>query len=438
MIRVVVAAAFALLAALPARAAVDIQDVTSPGGVTAWLVEEHSIPFVALQIRFEGGAALDAPGKRGATNLMMATLEEGTGKMDARDFAAATEALAASFGFDTYQDSVSVSARFLTENADEAMALLRKALVEPSFDPEAVDRVRQQVLSIIASDAQDPTEIAVATFDRLTWGDHPYGSSTDGTADSVAALTRDDLIAAKDAVLARDRVFVGAVGDITPEELGALLDRLLGDLPAQGAPMPEQAAYLLTPGVTVVPFDTPQSVIRFGHEGIPRDDEDYIPAFVLNEILGGGGFNSRLMEEVRVKRGLTYGIGAALAPMDYGWLLLGQAQTANERAAESVAVIRDEWAKIAEGVTEEELDEAKTYLTGAYPLRFDGNANIARILVGMQMSDLPIDYIKTRNDKVNAITLDDIARVADRIYRAEDLHFVVVGQPEGLEAAPAN
>ena len=434
MIRAVFAAIAVVLLALPARAAVEIQEVTSPGGITAWLVEERTIPFAAIEIRFKGGGSLDAPGKRGATNLMMALLEEGAGDMDAQAFAAAREALAASYSFETFDDAVSISARFLTENRAEAVALLRKALVEPRFDDEAIERVRQQVLSNIRSDATDPNSIAARTFDALAFGDHPYGSSKDGTIESVEALTRDDLVAAHDNVLALDRVYVGAVGDIGAEDLAALLDELLGDLPAEGAPMPERAEYLLSGGTTVVDFETPQSVALFGHQGIVRDDPDFFPAFVANQIFGGSGFQSRLTDEVREKRGLTYGIGSYLLPLDHAELILGQVASGNENVAQAIDLIRQEWARIAEeGVTEEELEAAKTYLTGAYPLRFDGNGPIARILVGMQIDGLPIDYIATRNDKVNAVTLDDIRRVAARIYRPEDLHFVVVGQPAGVE-----
>lgn len=434
MIRAVFAAFVAVAAAFPASAAVDIQDVTSPGGIKAWLVEEDSIPFAAIEIRFRGGASLDIPEKRGAINLMMALLEEGAADMDAQAFAAARERLAASYDFDTDDDAVSVSARFLTENRAEAVELLRKALIEPRFDEDAIERVRAQVLSIIRSDATDPNSIASRTFDEMAFGDHPYGSSRDGTLETVAALTRDDLVEAHQRALARDRIYVGAVGDITPEELGTLLDDLLGGLPAEGAPMPPEADFALEGGVTVVPFDTPQSVAFFGHEGITRDDPDFFPAYVANEIFGGSGFQSRLMTEVREKRGLTYGIGSYLVPMDRAELVLGQVASANDKIGQAIDVVKDEWRKISEeGVTEEELEAAKTYLTGAYPLRFDGNGPIARILVGMQMDGLPIDYIATRNDKVNAVTLDDVRRVAKRIYRPDDLHFVVVGQPEGVE-----
>jgi len=422
----------ALLFSVPAQA-LDIEEVTSPGGIKAWLVEAHDIPFTALEIRFRGGASLDAPGKRGAINLMTATLEEGSADLDSQGFAAAQEALAAKFGFDVDDDTLSVSARMLSENRDKAVELLRGALADPHFDQASVDRVRGQVLSILASDAKDPNAIAGTTFRKLAWGDHPYGSSLNGTEDSVKALTREDLFDAKARVMAKDRLVVAAVGDITPEALGQMLDRLLGDLPATGAPMPPRAELKLTGGTTTVDWDSPQSVVMFGQKGLAMDDPDFFPAYVLNQILGAGGFSSRLMDEVREKRGLTYGIYTYLVPKDLSETWQGSFASANDKVAEAVTLVKQEWAKAATGtVSDKELEDAKTYLTGAYPLRFDGNANIADILAGMQLNRMPIDYIASRNDKVNAVTKDDIARVAKRLLDADALRFVVVGKPVGL------
>lgn len=433
MNRFICALGLAIVVAGPA-AAVDIQEVTSPGGIKAWLVEERSIPFSALEIRFRGGGSLDRPGKRGAVNLMTALLEEGAGDLDAQGFAAARDALAASYGFDVHRDALSVSARFLTENRDEAVALLRSALTAPRFDQDALDRVRDQVLAVIRADDTDPDTVASRRFNALAFGDHPYATSIDGTVESVSALTRDDIVTAYKDVIARDRIFVGAAGDISAEELGLLIDTLLAGLPEVGAPLPNDAEVLLVGGVTVVPFETPQSVAIFGHAGIPRDDPEFFPAFVASHVFGASGRQSRLGMEVREKRGLTYGIGAYLASFDLAQLVVGQVASANERIAEAIEVTRDEWAKMAaEGVTEEELDAAKAYLTGAYPLRFDSNASIARIMVGMQMDDLGLDYVNTRNGKVNAVTTDDVRRVASRLYLPEELHFVVVGRPEGIE-----
>ncbi|MCB1340122.1 MAG: insulinase family protein [Pseudooceanicola sp.] len=428
-----------LLAALPAWAEVRIQQVTSPGGITAWLVEEHSIPFTALEIGFQGGTSLDAPGKRGAIYLMTALLEEGAADRDARAFAREVEGLAASFGYEASDDSVDISARFLTENRDQAVDLLRSSIHQPRFDQDAVDRVRAQVLSGLASDLKDPRDIGARAFEAMAFGDHPYGSDGKGTIESVTALTRDDILAAHRGVFARDRMFVSAVGDITPEELGRLADELLGDLPATGAPLPPKADVTIAGGVTVIPFDTPQSVAVFGQKGIDRDDPDFFAAYVFNQILGAGGFESRLMTEVREKRGLTYGVYSYLAPKDLASVYMGSVASGNATMAEAVKVIREEWQKLADkGVTEKELADAKTYLTGAYPLRFDSNAHIAEILAGMQMQRLPPDYITNRNDYVNAVTLDDANRVARELLDPSNLHFNVVGRPDGLETTAGN
>lgn len=432
--RLLIAILLTVISAVPLRASVGIQQVESPGGFKAWLVEDHTIPFVALELRFKGGASLDLPEKRGATYLMTGLLEEGAGDYDARGFAEAVESIAASFDFDAYDDAVAISAKFLTETKDEAIALLRTCLTEPTFAEADVERVRRQVLTGIQSDLKDPDAISGASFDALAFGDHPYGSAFEGTVETVSTLTPADLEAARQGVLAKDRVFVSAAGDITPEELAALMDELLSGLPDTGLPMPEMFDVSLPGGTVVVPFETPQSVALFGHEGITRDDPDFFAAYVMNVILGGGGFEARLMEEVREKRGLTYGVASYLIPKDYASLYLGRVASANDRIAEAIEVIRAEWQKLRDtGVTEEELAQAKTYLTGSYPLRFDGNGSIANILVGMQMDDLPITYVETRNDNVNAVTLEDIQRVAKRILKPEALTFVVVGQPEGLD-----
>jgi len=315
MLRILIALCLTIVATT-ARAELDIKQVTSPGGINAWVVEEPAIPFVALEIRIQGGGTLDQPGKRGATNLMAALLEEGSGDMTAQEFQTALEDLAASFSFRAYDDSMSISARFLTENKEEVIALLRQALVSPRFDQDALDRVRAQVISGINSDAKSPNAIASSTFYADAFGDHPYGSSPDGTVDSVTALTRDDMFEAHRNALVLDRLYVSVVGDTTAETVGAMLDDLLGDLPAEGPPLPDDVAFGLDGGITVVNFETPQSVAFFGQAGLKRDDEDFFAAFVLNHILGAGGFESRLMTEVREKRGLTYGIAAYLADRD--------------------------------------------------------------------------------------------------------------------------
>jgi zinc protease len=430
MIRI---ALFLLAFATSLHAETAIQEVTSPGGIKAWLVEDHGIPFTGLEIRFTGGTSLDAPGKRGATNLMTALIEEGAGDLDSQGFTAARDALAAEFRFTADQDGVSVSSHFLTENRDQAVALLHDALIKPRFDQTAVDRVRQQVLSGLLASEKDPNQIVQNLARARTYGDHPYATAGDGTIDSVTALTRDDIVAAHSGALARDRILVAAAGDISAADLGALLDKLLGDLPATGAAQPGPATLNIKGGITVQEFPSPVTSIMFGQGGLRFDDPDFITASVMNEILGGGRFSSRLMEEVREKRGLTYGIGTNLASYEHAEVLAGQFEASNEKVAEAIAVIKTEWARMAAGdVSEADLSAAKTYMTGAYPLRFDGNDRIASILVGMQSMGLPSDYPKTRNAKVEAVTLADIKRVAARLIKPDDLAFIAVGQPTGV------
>ncbi|WP_422121122.1 M16 family metallopeptidase [Paragemmobacter straminiformis] len=433
MMRFAAGLALAVTLALPARAAVDIQEVTSPGGLTAWLVEDHNIPFTALEVRFRGGSSVEDPLKRGAVNLMTALIEEGTGDMDSLAFAEARDDLAASFSFSSDQDSVGVSAQFLTENRDKAVDLLRQAITAPRFDADAIERVRGQVLSNLRASEKDPGDMAGKAFNAQAFGDHPYATSGDGTVESVTALTRDDLVAAHQATLARDRIYIAAAGDISAEDLGKLVDTLFGALPATGAPLPARAPFDLTGGTTVIDYPGPQSVVLWGEQGIKRDDPDFFAASILNEIMGGSRFSARLMTEVREKRGLTYGIGTSLAAYDQAELLAGQSQIPNAKVKDAVDVIKAEWAKMSEqGITAEELAATKTYLTGAYPLRFDGNGPLATIMVNMQLIGLPSDYPKTRNDKVNAVTLEDANRVAKSLFRPENLRFVIVGQPEGV------
>ena len=429
-----IASFLALIAmALPLRAATAIQEIKTPGGITVWLVEEHSIPIVAIELSFRGGTSLDPKGKEGATYLMTGLLEEGAGDLDAEAFLRKTEELAARFSYRAFRDNVAISAEMLSENAGESVELLRLALSQPTFDDVAVERVRRQVLSGLASDATDPDEVASAKFREISFPEHPYGAVEAGSTGSVAALNRDDLVAAHKGALVKSRVYVGVVGDVTPEQAAALVDTLVGELPEEGPSPPPRTEMAVGGGVTVVDLDIPQSVALFGHKGIERDHPDYLTAYVLNEIFGGNGLESRLQREVREKRGLTYGVYTFLNPSDLATQVMGSVASANGRIAEALDVIRNEWRLLAEeGVTAEELEAAKLYLTGAYPLRFDSNARIAGNLVGMQSIGLPIDYVKTRNDQVNAVTLEDINRVARELFRPDELHFVVVGKPEGI------
>ncbi|MEL6978684.1 MAG: pitrilysin family protein [Pseudomonadota bacterium] len=419
-----------------AHAAADIQTVVSAGGIEAWLVEEHSIPIIALDIAFIGGAALDPDDKAGRAAMMTSMLDEGAGPYDAAGFAARKDEIAARIGFEAGRDTVGARLTMLSDLRDESAELFRVALTEPRFEDEALEKVRNQFRSILRQHSTDPNQLASKAFFKAMFPGDPYGRPRLGRIETIETLSAEDMRDAHRNLLDRGRMRVGVVGAITAEELGPLLDKILGALPASAAEPPARIRIERPGGVEVIPFDAPQSTVVFGHEGLARNDPDFMAAYVMNYVLGGGGFSSRLTEEVREKRGLAYSVYSYLAPLDRAALYLGGVATANERVAQAIEVLREEWRRMAEeGVTAEELDAAKRYLTGAYPLRFDSNGKIASFLVSAQLDGLGLDYIKTRNSLVEAVTAEDISRVAKRILQEERLFFAVVGQPEGIETS---
>jgi zinc protease len=425
-----------LVVGAPARA-MTIERVVSPGGIEAWLVEDHSLPVVSLALAFRGGAALDPADKVGLATMVSGLLDEGAGPLDSAAFQKRLSDLAIDFNFDASQDEFRGSLRALTRDRDQAFELLRLSLAEPRFDAEPVERIRGQLLAVLASDAEDPGKIASDTFWHTVFPEHPYGRDPIGTPETLKQITADDLRTFVRQQFTRDRLKIGVVGDITAADLGPALDKLFGGLPARGATMTLPAAVPEGAGrVVLVDRDVPQSVILLGQNGIKRDDPDFYAAALLMQTLGGG-FGSRLTREVREKRGLAYSIDADLATYDLGGLVTGATATQNARVKESIDVIRQVWAEMAaEGPTEAELADAKAYLIGSYPLRFTSSSRIASNLVSIELEGLGIDYIDKRQDLFGSVTLADVRRVAKRLLDPAKLTWVVVGRPVGLEPAP--
>lgn len=429
-LRFIAAAGFLLVGIFPA-AAMDIERVVSPGGIEAWLVQEDEVPVIVMNVAWRGGAATDPADKAGLAKMVSGLLDEGAGDLTSDAFQTRLDETAAQISFSADSDYFNGSLKTLAENRDEAFALFALAISEPRFDGEAVERIRAQIGSIIARNRESPSWIAADAWYRAALGEHPYALDSQGTAETVARIARDDLVGYTEKVLARDNLKISVVGPVSASELGTLLDRTFGALP-EAAELPEIESVTVAPKgqVMVVVRDFPQSVVMFGLQGIARDDPDFIPAFVMNHILGGGSFSSRLMEEVREKRGLAYSVGTYLNPMKHAAMLLGEVGTKNERVGETLAIIRDEMKRMHDkGVTEEELNDAKTYITGSYPLRFTSNSSIAGQLLGIQLEELGIDYVDRRNELIEAVTPEDIARVARRLLRPDNLLVSVVGQP---------
>ena len=426
----------ALLFAASGAHAMKIEEVRSPGGITAWLVEEHSVPLLALRFAFEGGNAQDPDGKEGLANFLTGMLDEGAGDLDSKQFQERMEDLSMRMGFEDTRDAFYGSFETLTENRDQAVALLALALNKPRFDADAVERVRGQLLAGLAAAARDPDRVASEQWAAMAFAGHPYGRPVNGTTASIQRVSAADLREYWSRNFARDTLRVVAVGDIDASTLARVVDALFGGLPAKArlSPVPPTLPNA-TETQRVIEMPVPQSVAHFGLPAMGRKDKDFIAAYVLNTIVGGGVMSSRLWEEVREKRGLAYSVHTSVQPFKRTSIFSGGVATRNEEIVQSIDLIRAELKRIAdEGPTEKELADAKNYLTGSFALRFDSNAKIANQLLYLWMEDLGIDYVDKRNAEIEAVTLDDLKRVAKRMFAGRDLIVTIVGRPKGLVA----
>ena len=426
----------AMVATAPAPAdATTIERIVSPGGIVAWLVREPSVPLIALDFAFRGGATQDPTDKPGVASLAASLLDEGAGNIDSESFHERLEAKAIEMGFTATRDYLAGSMRTLTENQDEAVELLRLALTAPRFDAAEVERMRAQTLAGLRRATQSPNELASDRWWQTAFAGHPYGRPVRGTLETVPAITADDLRSFTHNVLARDGLTIGLVGNIDAQGAGKLIDRVFGALPEKGGLSPVATASPQGLGQKIaIDLDVPQTVLMIGGAGIAIKDPDFIPAFVLNHILGGSAFSSRLFKEVREARGLAYSVYSGLMPLAHAALFMSGTATRADRTVQTLEVIQDEIRKLAEtGPTEDELAKAKSFLEGSYALRFDTSSKIAEQLVQIQIEDLGIDYIDRRNSLIEAVTMADVKRVAKRLLDAGML-ITVVGRPQPAPA----
>lgn len=421
---------------VPAHAEMNIQEVKSQSGVTAWLVEDYSVPIVSIRFSFEGGTTQDPKGKDGVTGLMTGLLDEGAGKLDSEDFQSRLDDSGAEMQFSAGRDTISGSMRLLADQKAEAFDLLRMAINEPRFDKAPLDRVRGQAISGILASARDPEVAAQNKWATALYGDHPYARLSDGTEQTLATISAEDLRAVHKAIFAREKLKVAVVGAIDAQTLKADLDKLFGSLPAKPSltPIPDVQAKL---GQEItVDYPLPQTSIVFAYPGVSREDPGFFGAVLMNHILGGGTFSSRLFDEVREKRGLTYGITSSLVNDAHSNELTISTSTRVDKATETLGVIRDVVSKMTkDGPTDKELADAKKYLVGAYAINnLDSSGAIAATLMELQRQNLGIDYMQRRAALINAVTLDD-TKVAARKLLTVKPSVLVIGATAAATAS---
>src|SRR5215471_12520262 len=435
-------AAVALLAlpllAAPALATT-IERVMSPGGIEAWLVHEPAVPLIAVDLAFVGGAVQDPAGKAGMATLTASLLDAGAGDLDSTAFSDRLERKAIQMGFSAQHDTIQGTIRTLTENRDEAFELLRLAVTAPRFDAKDVEISRAQILSLLRREATSPTDIASQRWWETAFEGHPYGRPVKGTPETVASISVADLKAYTHRILARQNLKIAVVGDIDADTLKVLLDRTFGALPEK--PDLFAIANVAPRGLgrrIEVSLDVPQTVVDFGGPGIPRQDPDFMAAYVITHILGGGSNDSRLYQEVREKRGLAYSVSDSLVWLDHAAVMLGGTATRADRAGETVDLIEKEIHRFAEnGPTAGELTEAKRYLNSAFVLNLDSSTKIAALLVQLELDGFGTDYFTRRTAMIEAVTLDDARRVAKRLLD-KGLLVTVVGKPQGFASSKPN
>jgi zinc protease len=416
-----------------ALAAAEVKEVVSPKGFTAWLVEEHALPLVAVKIAFrESGVAHDPEGKEGRANIAASVMMEGAGDLPSRQFYEALESLAIQLDMSADEDDFMVALECLSEHKDKAFSYMALALTQPRFDNDAMERVRTQAMTALIQQEQSPGYKLHRAWRKLAFGDHPYNKPDLGTKESVLKLSTGDLNYMRQHYLTKENIVIAAVGDITPQELSALLDKYLGDLPVKYDPdVKVKDVEINKDGKPVaIEFDIPQTLVAFGTQGLKRNDPDYFTAYVMNQILGGGGsLTARLGNEIREKRGLAYSVYSHTSPMTHAATWEGGFATRTEQVETAkevlISTLKD---FIAKGPSDLEMNDAKEYLTGSFVLNLDSNADIASFLLSMQLNHLGRDYLERRNQMVSAVTKEGVHALAKRLIDPEKLLIATVGK----------
>ncbi|MCC6598561.1 MAG: insulinase family protein [Alphaproteobacteria bacterium] len=414
----------------------NIQEVVSPGGITAWLIEDHSVPVIALEFAFRGaGSIQDSPEKQGLVRMASNTMDEGAGDLNAQAFQKELRDRVISLHFGASRDHFSGSLKTLTKNKARAFTLLNMALTSPRFEAEAVARMRAANESRIRSSLSDPEWMAARLQNDKVFAGHPYALNSGGTLSSLDRITSADLQKFHKTMLGKNNLAVAVAGDIEADDLALALDEIFGALPSVTIAEPVHIDIQNQGKIFLLSQDTPQTIIEIMQPGIKRNDPAYHTAQVMNFILGSSGFGSRLTEEIREKRGLTYGIYTGLQSMDYADGLNVSTSTANENVPEMLKLVRAEFMRMQESmVTDQELADAKSYLIGSLPLSLTSTDSIAGLALALQLDHLPRDYLDVRERSIRAVSAGDIKKLAESLLAPAQFTTVMVGNPAGLNA----
>lgn len=413
---------------------IDIKEVKTDFGVTAWLVEDHTLPIISMRFAFNQGSVMDTVETQGAHNLMARMLTHGAGPHDNKTFKALLDNQNITLEFGATRDALYGSLKTLTKNKENAAEYLRLALTEPHFDEGEFETLKSQSIARIKSNLSRPDWVAARLNNDIVYQDHPYALNSGGTLSSLKNISTETLRERHTKALSTKDLNIVVVGDITSIELKEYLVSIFGNIPKtkDGVAVPTIPVQNLGQKY-LYEMDIPQTFLKVIWPGVTRKDDDYYKVEVMNHIFGGGGFGSRLMEEIREKRGLTYGVYSRLNLKKHANYLSSELSTQNATAKEALDLIMLEAKNLTQAsVSEDELQAAKDYLIGSLPLKFTSSDQITSVLLDMRLKDLPRDAFDKRTKIIRDMTLDDIQDVAKKLLSSEPL-IVAVGKPDGFD-----
>ena len=420
-----------------AEAGPKIQHWTLSNGARVYFVESRELPMLQVRVVFDAGSSRDPVEKAGVANLTAAMLDEGAGSLGADEIASRFEGVGAEFGAGVDRDMASVSLRSLSDSAllDPALELFAQVLATPAYPAENLERQRAQALVSLQKDAQSPGAIVEKAFYSELYGQHPYASNPLGNEKSLKAITRDDLLVFHRRHYVGTNAWVVIVGDASKRQARNIAERVIGKLPSGITLKPMPPVHTLYSGrMKQIVFPATQTHIYMGHPGVRRGDPDYFALYVANHTLGGSGFASRLMDEVREKRGLAYSVYSYFSPLrEAGPFQLGL-QTRADQTQQALDIANQTLSDyVQQGPTEKELDAAISNITGGFALRIDSNAKLAEYLAMISFYKLPLDYLDRFVERIREVNAAAIRAALTRHLDPQRMVTVTVGPKQDVK-----
>jgi zinc protease len=411
--------------------AIQFESLETKNGIKFWLIEDKALPLVSISFSFKGGSILDPVGKSGVTNLMTSLLDEGTQNFTASEYRLFKRENGIKISFSTSKERIEGTFQVVKPRLQEGFYLLHESINKAKFPINEIKKVKSQVEASIKIDNSNISTIASNKFNKFFFKDKLIGRNTKGSLETLGNISRDDIQSIYRSSFIKNRLVIGISGDIEPNLAKKYVDYVFGDLPSKKFINPISMLENLNKGMEIIEMKTPQTTVVFGQKGLGRKDKEYFAARVINYVLGGGGFQSRLYKEIREANGLVYSIYSYLLPYEYAGVIVGGFQTRNQNVGKTIEKVKTEWNRIkTEGITKIELQNAKTYYKGSFSRNFTSTLSIASLLMIVQYYDLGEDYFDKRDLIIDNLKLNELNNLAKNLFDSETLFFMIVGEPK--------